>query len=98
MLVPIKSLIRIGEIAVQRFLEVFDSFVFGQSIGNDVQFDAAGDENAVLKINSEVQLFSHECDSEWVSGFRRNVARPCVLRFLIFLAFADHGREGRVRV
>lgn len=68
---PIEPLVGIGKVAIERFLEVFYRFGLGQAIGRDVQLDAAGDENAVLEIDSKIEFFSHGSDSEMISGCRR---------------------------
>ena len=45
---------RIGKVAVKRFLQVGNSFVFRQPVGGDVELDAAGDEYAILFINGVI--------------------------------------------
>ena len=55
----IQSCVRIGKVAIQRLFEISQGFVFAQSVGRDVKFDAAGDEYAILFIDGVVKFCGH---------------------------------------
>lgn len=72
----IKSLIRIGEVAIERILQVLNGFVFAQSVSCYIEFDASCDEKAIFFIDGVGKLFGHGLRF-WIFGPTRVGYEEC---------------------